>query len=172
MATAVQGAPGLNRRPLDLVLVVFFILSILYGFVWSLPEGLGIPVSADSPWPPLRGLYDWSVAQEPAHLNPPTSLLANGLYDGFIQSPLLLFVVYGLLRQRLWVRPLSLVYGGAAIANMLIYFAVTFLGPDVPPNPAVYLPFNLPWLIAPAVLVMRMWNPDPFGTGVEGASHA
>ena len=42
------------RRPLDLGLVAFFSLSVVYGFLFSLPEGLGVPVSADSPWPPLR----------------------------------------------------------------------------------------------------------------------
>ena len=42
------------RRPLDLALVVFFSVSVVYGFLFSLPEGLGVPVSADSPWPPLR----------------------------------------------------------------------------------------------------------------------
>jgi len=27
---------------------------------------------------------------------------------------------------------------------------------------------DLPWLIAPAILLVRMLNPDPFGAGVEG----
>ncbi|MGB1142096.1 MAG: hypothetical protein ACPG1A_14435, partial [Halioglobus sp.] len=63
------------RRPLDLLLVAFFCISILYGFLFSLPEGLGVPVSADSPWPPLRALHDWAVAEEPAHLDPPPNLV-------------------------------------------------------------------------------------------------
>lgn len=151
-----------NTRPLDLGLCAFFVISILYGLLDSLPEGLGIPVTPDSPWPPLRALYDWAVAQEPAHLQPPTSLLANGLFDGFIQSPVLVFVIYGLLRARDWVRPLSLIYSSGAVVNMLIYFTVTFMGPTPPPHPAIYLPFNLPWLIAPAILGIRMLRPDPF----------
>ena len=47
--------PLLNR-PLDLGLVLFFSVSVAYGFLFSLPEGLGVPVSADSPWPPLQWL--------------------------------------------------------------------------------------------------------------------
>ena len=39
------------RRPLDLGLALFFSLSVVYGFLFSLPEGLGVPVAADSPWP-------------------------------------------------------------------------------------------------------------------------
>jgi hypothetical protein len=83
------------RRPLDLALIAFFSITVLYGLLFSLPEGLGIPVSADSPWPPLRPLHEWAVAEEPAHLDPP-------------------------------------------------------------PNLAYYLAFNLPWLIAPLVLGLRV----------------
>jgi hypothetical protein len=143
-------------RKLDLGLVAFFAVTILYGLVYSLPEGLGVPVSPDSPWPPLRSLHSWAVAQEPAHLDPPPVLIASCLFDGFVQAPLLAFVIYGLLKRRPWVRTLSLVYAGAAVTNMFFYFATTFMGPTPPPNLAVYLPFNLPWLIAPALLGLRM----------------
>jgi hypothetical protein len=48
-------------------------------------------------------------------------------------------------------------YAGAAVTNMFFYFAQTFLGPHPPPNTAYYLLFNLPWLIAPAALGVRVW---------------
>ena len=150
------------RRPLDLGLVIFFALSILYGALDSLPEALGFPVTPDSPWPPLRSLYDWAVAQEPQHLNPPSSLIATTLFDGFIQTPILFFVIYGLVRARPWIRTLSLVYAGSAVTNMFMYFVTTFIGPTPPPHPAIYLPFNLPWLIAPAILGLRMLPKEPF----------
>jgi hypothetical protein len=151
-----------SHRPLDLALAAFFAITIVYGFVFSLPEGLGVPVTPDSPWPPLRALHGWAVEQEPAHLDPPPVLIASCLFDGLFQAPVLLFIVYGLLRRRDWVRPLALVYAGAAVTNMFFYFATTFLGPTPPPNLAVYLPFNLPWLIAPALLGLRMLPAPPF----------
>jgi emopamil binding protein len=150
------------RRPLDLGLVIFFILSILYGFLDSLPEAIGLKAAPDSPWPPLRSLYDWAVAQEPQHLNPPSSLIATTLFDGFIQTPILFFVIYGLVKMSPWIRTLSLVYAGAAVTNMFMYFVTTFIGPNPPPHPWVYLPFNLPWLIAPAILGLRMLPAQPF----------
>ena len=154
----------MNRRPLDLGLSLFFGVTILYGFLFSLPEGLGIPVAADSPWPPLRALHGWAVAQEPAHLDPPPVLIASCLFDGLFQAPILLVIVYGLLRERPWVRTPALVYAGAAVTNMFFYFSTTFLGPTPPPNLGVYLPFNLPWLIAPALLGWRMRSAEPFAT--------
>jgi hypothetical protein len=150
------------RRILDRILVAFFAVTILYGLLFSLPEGLGVSVSSDSPWPPLRSLHAWAVEQEPAHLDPPPVLLASCLFDGLFQAPVLGFVIYGLLRRRPWVRPLGLFYAGAAVTNMFFYFATTFLGPTPPPNLGVYLPFHLPWLGAPAVLGLRLLPRDPF----------
>jgi hypothetical protein len=135
---------------------LFFTTSILYGFLFSLPEGLGVSVAPDSSWPPLRALYAWSVTEEPAHLDPPPSLIASCLFDGLFQAPMLVFILAGLLRQRAWLRPLGLIYSGAAVTNMFFYFTQTFLGPHPPPNTAYYLAFNLPWLIAPAVLGLRV----------------
>ena len=146
----------LYRRPVDLLFVIFFSIVILYGFLFSLPEGLGVPVSPDSPWPPLRALHGWAVAEEPAHLNPPPNLIAACLFDGLFQAPALLFVVVGLIRLRWWLKPLGLVYAGAATTNMFFYFTQTFLGDHPPPNMAYYLLFNLPWILAPMALGIRV----------------
>jgi hypothetical protein len=89
-------------------------------------------------------------------------LRACCLFDGLFQAPVLAFVIYGLLRKRPWVRTLGLFYAGAAVTNMFFYFATTFWGPTPPPNLAVYLPFNLPWLVAPAVLAVRLLPEAPF----------
>ena len=155
----------ISRRPLDLVLVAFFAVSVVYGSLVSLPEALGVPVSADSPWPPLQALHAWAVEEEPAHLDPPPNLIAAAAFDGFFQWPVLLLVIVGLVRGGGWMRPLGLFYAGAAVTNMFFYFTQTFLGPHPPPNTAYYLAFNLPWLIAPAVLAARLltgqeWNPE------------
>jgi len=147
---------SLLKRPVDIVLICFFAVSITYGFLFSLPEGLGVPVAPDSPWPPLRALHDWAVAEEPAHLDPPANLIAACLFDGLFQAPVLLFVIAGLLRPRTWLKPVGLVYAGAATTNMFFYFTQTFLGPHPPPNTAYYLAFNLPWLIAPMALGARV----------------
>ena len=144
------------RRPFDLALVAFFSVSVLYGFLFSLPEGLGVPVAPDTPWPPLRALHEWAVAEEPAHLDPPPGLLAACLFDGLFQAPALLFVMFGLVRLPSWLKPLGLFNAGAAATNMFFYFTQTFLGPHPPPNTAYYLAFTLPWLIAPLALGVRV----------------
>lgn len=157
-----SATPALRRRPVDIGLIAFFAVSVAYGLLFSLPEGLGVPVSADSPWPPLRALYAWAIAQEPAHLAPPPGLIASCLFDSLFQAPLLIALIDGLARARDWVRAPALFYAGAAVTNMFFYFFTTFAGPTPPPHPVVYLPYNLPWLFAPMLLAWRMRSPAPF----------
>ena len=161
-AREVNGARPFHQRPLDLALVAFFAVSVLYGFLFSLPEGLGVPVSPESPWPPLRALYDWAVRVEPAHLDPPVGLRARCLLDGFVHAPFLMLLIYALVTGRGWIRIPAFVYVGSAVTNMLQYFYETFLGPHPPLDLATYVPFNLPWLLVPLLLAWRMRRPEPF----------
>ena len=158
----------LARRRLDYFLLPAFAVTVVYSLVFSLPEALGVSVSADSPWPPLRSLHTWAVEQEPQHLHIPPTLQASVLYDGFVQSTLLVVISIGLwkLKAWRWLTPLALVYAATAVTNMYFYFMQTFLGPDRPPNLGTYLPLNIPWLILPMVVAYRFWprTDDPEGS--------
>jgi len=157
-------ATPIRSRPADIAFALFFGASAAYGLLISLPEALGVPVAPDSPWPPLRALYDWAVAQEPAHLDPPISLLTSACLDGFVHAPFLCVLIYALIRGRSWIRLPALLFVGSSVTNMFYYFAQTFAGPHPPPNTAYYLAFNLPWLIAPILLAVRMRRDDPFAS--------
>ena len=69
------------RRRLDYLLLPAFVLGIINAVALSLPEGLGLPIAPDSPWPVLRGLHTWATEQEPQHLVMPPTLQASLLYD-------------------------------------------------------------------------------------------
>jgi hypothetical protein len=162
----------LTRHRLDVLFLPFFLVGIVYSALVSLPESLGVPVSADSPWPPLRSLYSWAVEQEPQHLDMSPALHATILYDGFVQLPLLVVLTIGLWRLEPWpwLRPLGLVYAATAVTNMYFYFMQTFLGPDSPPHLGVYLPLNLPWLVVPALLAYRLWPASPSARSLSASA--
>lgn len=147
------------RRRIDYVLLPAFILGIINSVALSLPEGLRLPVTPDSPWPVLRSLHTWAVEQEPQHLVMPPPLQASLLYDAFIQLPLLVVLTIGIwkLKQWPWLSNLALLYSVSALMNMYFYFMQTFLGPDSPPHLWVYLPMNLPWAIVPILVAYRFW---------------
>lgn len=150
---------GLVRRRLDYLLIPAFVLGIANAALLSLPEGLGVRVATDSPWPPLRALHTWAVEQEPQHLVMPPTLQASLLYDGFVQLPLLLVLTVGLVKlsRWRWFGTLAMLYAASAVVNMYFYFMQTFLGPDSPPHLGTYVPINLPWLIVPVLVGYRFW---------------
>ena len=74
-----------------------------------------------------------------------TAVLAPEIAQAFAIAPKWIGVFVGL------------VYAGAAVTNIFYYFMQTFLGPHPPPNTLYYLAFNLPWLIAPALLGARVF---------------
>jgi hypothetical protein len=152
-------SPPLVRRRLDYVLLPAFVLGIVNSIALSLPEGLGVRVAPDSPWPPLRSLHTWAVEQEPQHLVMPPTLQASLLYDGSVQLALMLVLTAGLARLKPWpwLPTVAVVYAVSAVMNMYFYFMQTFLGPDSPPHLATYLPINLPWLIVPILVAYRFW---------------
>jgi hypothetical protein len=147
----------MTRHPLDYLLIPCFAFGILYSVLVSLPQAVGVPVSSDSPWPPLRSLHSWAVEQEPQHLDIPPTLQASVLYDGFVQSVLLVVLTIGIwkLKSWPWLRTLAIVYAVSAVMNMYFYFMQTFLGPDRPPHLATYLPLNIPWLLVPLLVAYR-----------------
>lgn len=159
-----MSALPLRRRPLDILLIAFYSISALYGLLFSLPEALGVAVSADSPWPPLRLLYGWAVAEEPTHLLRPLPLFLRSAtaIDGFAHSPFLVVLIFALAAGKDWIRPWAILFAGSSITNMYYYFMQTLLGDHPPPNTLYYLAFNLPWLLMPMLLAWRMWRPRPF----------
>lgn len=159
-----MAAKPLLRRPIDILLIIFYIISALYGLLFSLPEALGVPVSIDSPWPPLRMLYDWSIAQEPTQLLTPLPIFLRSAttIDGFFHSPFLLVMIYALFTGKPWIRLWAIFFAGSSVTNMFYYFMHTLLSDHPPPNTAYYLAFNLPWMIMPMILAWRMRKPNPF----------
>lgn len=154
----------LRERPVDILLIAFYFVSISYGLLFSLPEALGVPVAPDSPWPPLRGLYEWAVLEEPTHLQAPLPvfLWSAVAIDGFVHSPFLCVMVYALWTGKTWIRYWCLLFAGSAVTNMYYYFASTLMGDHPPPNLAYYMAFNLPWMLMPMLLAWRMRHPEPF----------
>jgi hypothetical protein len=158
-----------TRSRLDYLLIPFLLLAVLNGWMMSLPEGLGVAVSDDSPWPPLRSLHAWAVEYEPAHLDIPPALRASLLYDAFVQAPAALLIAWRLWRAPAppWLRPFGIAFGATAVTNMWFYFFQTFAGDAEPRHLGVYLPMNLPWLVVPALLIVRLW-PRPAHAHARG----
>ncbi len=73
------------------------------------------------------------------------------------------------------IRVPGLIYGGALTHGMITYMAegtTSYWATEgwrliegcTEPNTAYYLACNIPYLLIPFLMIIRMWKPNPFGT--------
>ncbi len=175
-----QGTP-ISERKRDWFFVVAFTFFTITSIVTDVVNGVNGSLDASSPYLVERFIYDTyaRLADPLLILNPPQVRVSAGI-SAFIWLPLYLFFIAAFVRGWNSVRPLGLVYGGALTHGMITYMSQGIFGfmategwadpalcPGcVEPNTLFYLAANSPYLIIPALMIWRMWKPNPFGAPV------
>ena len=126
---------------------------------------MNITLSPDSSNFWVRGNYWYAHNCDPLFLTPPVWMrLAAGL-SGFVYGPFYLLLVFALIKGKNWIRLPSVMYATAiSVITGVIVFGAEFLeGPQWRcQDPAKFLAFNLPYVIIPLLLLIRMRKPMPF----------
>ena len=157
---------SLRSRPLDW----FFILAFsVFAFTSLFVEAIGLlyeSFPARGSWVLSELLLENYADVDPLFVRNPPFLRVAVLVSAFVWGPLYLYLVWGFVRGRNQIRVPALMYSSALTLAMLMIFAEELASP-VPgwatPKPGKFLAFNLPYLIVPILLAIRMRNPNPFG---------
>lgn len=172
----------IGERPRDWFFIVAFGAFIVTSIVTDTVNGLNGALDPASPYLIERWIYDTyaRVADPLLVLNPP-QVRVSAWISAFVWLPLYVLFLLGFIRGWNRIRPFGLVYGGALTHGMITYMAEGIFGrmategwadpalcPGcVEPNTLFYLTANLPYLIVPALMIIRMWRNDPFGSPSE-----
>ena len=162
-----QSLPNLplSQRKADYFFIVIFTVFVFTSIVSDAITALAIPLSPDHPNFWVRGNFWYAHNCDPLILTPPVWMqLAAGL-SGFVYGPFYLFLVYALIRGKNWIRLPAVMYATSiTVITGIVVFGVEFLGePEWRcQNPLKMLAFNLPYVIAPLLLLVRMRKPMPF----------
>ena len=115
-------------------------------------------------------LLEYYADADPLFIQSPPFLEVATFVSGFVFGPLYLYFVWGFVRGRNQIRIPALMYASALTLAMLMIFAEEFAS-SVPgwitPKPGKFLAFNLPYLIMPIALALRMRKPFPFDRPTE-----
>jgi hypothetical protein len=155
----------LRKRPIDIFFsVVFLTFAITCGISDAIPT-LGIPMSADSANFLARANYWYAVDADPLFMNPPVWMrFVTGL-SAFVYGPFYLLLVFSLIKGKNWIQLPAVIYA-TMISSLtgIVVFGVEFFGeaPFRTPNPTKFLLFNLPYVLIPLLLLVRMRKPNPF----------
>jgi hypothetical protein len=168
-STAERPARGANlritERPFDFVFLVVFALFIVTSIISDSVEGLGLDQVADSPNLLVRWNFWYASNFDPLYQSHPLWLRFISGTSAFVYIVFYVVLLFALVRGWNWIQLPSVIYATMIIALTGIpIFGVELFGPagQATPNVAVFLAFNLPYIVFPLLLLIRMRKPLPF----------
>jgi hypothetical protein len=161
-------APGnltLRNRRIDIFFAVVFSAFVITSIISDLLPTVGVNFSHPSSNFFINSNYWYAHDADPLFMNPPDWMrIVTGL-SAFVYMPFYIVLVYALLTGKNWIQLPSVIYATmiASITGVIV-FGVEFWGEAAmrTQNPVKFLLFNLPYVLVPLVLLVRMRKPEPF----------
>jgi hypothetical protein len=158
-----------RNRPLDIAIVAFFLINLLFiTYVIDL-EQLVVPYAAHFTYPiwPPRQIVD--LVQSYGHLYD-HDLLARPVWwkmtiwlDDLVFGPFYVVAIYAYVKGKNWIRMPSVIYSTILLTNVIIILGEEYAGQWAAPNFLMVLLSNLAWLVFPLIIIGRMWRSErPF----------
>ncbi|MCL2243504.1 MAG: DUF2781 domain-containing protein [Treponema sp.] len=155
----------LRERPIDIFFMAIFSLFIITSCIADMVPTLGIDFNQPSSNPIVNANYWYAHDTDPLFQNPPVWMrIVTGL-SAFLYMGFYIILVISLWRGWNRIQLFAVIYA-TMIASItgIIVFGVEFFGEPEwrTPNPAKFLSFNLPYVLLPLLLLIRMRKPMPF----------
>ncbi len=155
----------LKDRPFDIVFLVIFTVFIVTCVISDSVEGMGLDQVADSPNVLVQWNYWYASNFDPLYQSHPIWLRFISGTSAFGYILFYVFLDISILRAWNWIQLPSVIYATMIISLTGIpIFGVELFGPagQATPNVGVFLAFNLPYIVFPLLLLIRMRTPLPF----------
>lgn len=157
-----------KQRRLDWIFVGFFLVNLFFVTYIVDLETLVIPdpTRFEQPvWPPepmVRLVHWYGQTFDPVLMARPQWWKMTIWVDVLLYGPFYVAAIYAFVKGKDWIRIPCFLYAG-----MMFMGVTVILGEEIAGlTPARNLPFvvavNLPWLLTPLFLTLRMWKEKPF----------
>jgi hypothetical protein len=155
----------LRERKIDVFFLVIFSVFTITSLISDLLPTLGIDFSAPSGNFFVDSNYWYAHDADPLFLHPPVWMrLVTGL-SAFVYPVVYVLLVVSIVKGWNWIQLPSVIYATAiSVITGVVVFGVEFFGePEFQTqNPVKFLAFNLPYVLVPILLLIRMRKPLPF----------
>jgi hypothetical protein len=168
----------LSRRPLDVALIAFFAVNLVFTtYVVSLEQVVIADPSRYAPplWPPERLLalvHWWERSFDPLLLARPAWYRATIWLDVLAFGPFYAVAIYAFARGRDWIRLPAVVWAAMLFTNVFIILFDELKGVHATPAPGIVVAANAPWLLVPILVVWRVARAEHPFTRDEGRAAA
>jgi emopamil binding protein len=155
----------LRERRVDLFFAVVFAAFTVTSLISDLLPTIGVDFSRPSANFFAQSNYWYAHDADPLFMHPPVWMrIVTGL-SAFVYMPFYIVLVAALIRGWNWIQLPSVIYA-TMIATLtgVVVFGVEFFGEEAwrTQNPGKFLAFNLPYVLIPLLLLVRMRKPAPF----------
>lgn len=169
-AARATGRRALRSRPLDLVIVAFFAVNLVFitymvdleQIVIPDPEHFDYPV-----WPPaiiVDLVHWWGRTFDPVLLARPVWWKVTIWIDTLGFGPFYAVAIYAFVRGRNWVRVPSIVWASCMLTVVAVIMGEETFGPHRSPQLGVVWLANAGWIVLPLLVLLRMGRSEkPFG---------
>jgi len=164
-----RNALPLSRRKIDIPILVFFWINVLFiTYLFDLeqllirdPGDFAYPL-----WPPAVVIdlaHWWGTHFDPALMARPPWWMATIWIDFLFFGPFYVFAIYAYTKGREWIRIPSIIYASVMLTNVTIILSEEFFGEFASPDPVFVVLANGAWILFPILIIYRMWRyPHPF----------
>jgi hypothetical protein len=162
MGDPMRVALPLSRRPVDVALIAFFAVNLVFTtYVVSLEQVvIADPLRYEPPlWPPERLLalvHWWERSFDPLLLARPAWYRATIWLDVLAFGPFYAVAIYAFARGRDWIRLPAVVWASMLFTNVFIILFDELKGVHATPAPGIVVAANAPWLLVPVLVVWRV----------------
>jgi hypothetical protein len=159
----------LSKRPLDIAIIVFFIINLFFiTYIIDLEQ----LIIADAnhfqypSWPPAKmiDLVHWYGRHfDPVLIARPAWWRATIWIDSLFFGPFYVFAIYAFAKGLKWIRLISIVWASIMLTNVSIILFEEVYGEHASPELLRVFLANAAWIIFPLIVLYRMWKyENPF----------
>jgi hypothetical protein len=163
--TATRANLPLRQRGIDIFFAVVFAAFTVTSVISDLLPTVGVDFSHPSTNFFVQSNYWYAHDADPLFMNPPDWMrIVTGL-SAFVYMPFYVVLVLALLTARNWIQLPAVIYATMIVSlTGIVVFGVEFFGEPAlrTHNPVKFLVFNLPYVLVPLLLLIRMRKPLPF----------
>ena len=159
----------LKRRPLDIAILAFFLVNILFISYLVDIEQLTIPDASHftyPAWPPRAAvdvIHWYGRNFDPVLIARPVWWKMTIVIDDALFGPFYLFAIYAFIKGKSWIRIPSIWYSAMMFTNVVIILGEERFGAYATSHFPLVLALNLPWLLFPLIITARMASSaEPF----------
>jgi hypothetical protein len=157
-----------SQRRVDWIFVGFFLINFVFITYIVDIEQIIIPDPANYKqpiWPPelfVRLIHWYGSSFDPLLMARPQWWKMTIWVDSLFYGPFYAFAIYAFVKGRDWIRIPAFFYSGMMFMGVFIILGEEFAGPHATSHFPLVLALNLPWLLTPIFLTLRLRREHPF----------